>query len=358
MPYSTLKEKYDGFVLKIKKHPFFACLIFIFLICFLIFVYTHPLNTEYRKIARTSLPQVSAPDGTFTLTTEPDQGIMPVLSLIKNSKTSIDLVMYEFKDKKIADALIDAEKRGVVVRVLINQGYRGQEEKINEPAYAYLQSNGVSVRWTPNYFSLTHQKTMVVDKNEAFIMTFNFTPEYYETSRDFGILDKDINDVNAIEDTFNSDYFSEKKLSSNGDDLVWSPGSDQDMLLLINSAKKELDIYNEEMNDDRIVNALSFAAKRGIDVNIIMTYQSSWKAAFEELKDAGVHLHLFHGQKELYIHAKIIIADSVYAFLGSENFSYTSLNENRELGIFLSDETIINSLLQTFNDDWQEAKDF
>ena len=358
MPYSTLREKYQDFVLKIKTHPWYAFLGAVVLICFLFFVYTHPLNTGYARKVRTALPEVTMPNGTFTLTTEPIDGTVPILDMIKNSSTSIDLVMYEFKDKEIADALIDAEKRGVAVRVLINHGYEGKEDKINKPAYAYLQNNGISVRWTPAYFSLTHQKTLISDNNKALIMTFNFTPQYYKTSRDFGILDKDQNDVSAIENTFNADWSNEKAITLNGDDLVWSPGSDTDILLLINSAKKELDIYNEEMNDQRIINALSSAAKRGVNVNIVMTYQTSWKPAFEQLKNAGAHLHLFHGEKSLYIHAKMILSDQLYAFLGSENFSYGSLNQNRELGIFLSDPAIINSLIKTFTGDWKLAKDF
>jgi cardiolipin synthase len=358
MFYSTLREKYNDLVLKIKTHPFYFCLGAIFLICFLFFVYTHPLDTEYSRKVRAVLPMVATPAGTLTLTTLPDQGTAPVLDLIKNSSKSIDLVMYEFKDKEIADALIGASKRGVAVRVLINQGYQGKVEKINEPAYAYLSSQGVPVHWAPNYFNLTHQKTLIVDKNKAFIMTFNFTPQYYETSRDFGILDKDQNDINSIENTFNADWSDQKIRTSYGDDLVWSPGSDQDMLLIIGSAKKELDIYNEEMDDNRIINALLEAVKHGVSVNIIMTYQTSWKGAFQELKDAGVNLHLFHGEKGLYIHAKMILIDQTYAFLGSENFSYGSLDQNRELGIFLSDKAIINSLVSTFNADWQNAKAF
>jgi phosphatidylserine/phosphatidylglycerophosphate/cardiolipin synthase-like enzyme len=275
--------------------------------------------------------------------------------MIKNATSSIDLVMYEFKDKQIADALATAQKRGVTVRVLLNEGYYGKEEKMNEPAYSYLESGGIAVRFTPEYFALTHQKTLIVDQNKALIMTFNFVPEYYATGRDFGVLDTDQNDVRAIENTFEDDWTHQNVLPSNGDDLVWSPGVDENMLLIINSAKKELDIYNEEMEDSVITDALMNASKRGVNVNIIMTYQSTAKLAFEQLKNTGVNLHLFHGEK-FYIHAKMILADDTNAFLGSENFSYTSLNKNRELGIFLSEPSIISSLFNTFSLDWENAK--
>ena len=357
MEHKTLLDTYHNLVLKIKTHPIYALIGFAFLVGFLIFVYTHPLNTNYQKNAHAILPTIVVPDGTFTLITEPEQGITPVLNLIKNATSTIDLVIYEFKDKQIADALLAAQKRGVVVRVLLNQGYYGKEEKLNEPAYSYFKSLNISTHWTPAYFALTHQKTFIVDNNKALIMTFNLAPEYYPTGRDFGVLDTDQNDVRAIENTFENDWTEQNVLSSNGDDLVWSPGVDENMLVIINSAKKELDIYNEEMADSAITSALINAARNGVTVNIVMTYQSAAKTAFVQLKNAGVHLHLFHGQK-FYIHAKMVMADENKVFLGSQNFSYTSLNKNRELGIFLSDPIIINSLYKTFSTDWNNAKKY
>jgi cardiolipin synthase A/B len=347
-----------NFISKIKNHPSYAIFGAVFLICFLFFCYTHPLNTPAQKIVRRVLPNTVLPSGTITLLTEPDQDMSSVLQMIANAKNSIDLVMYEFTDKTIADALIAAEKRGVSVRVLLNGGYEGKMEKMNEPADAYLQNGGVPTHFAPAYFALTHQKTLVVDKNQTLIMTFNFAPKYYATARDFGVLDKNPNDVRSIENAFAADWNNQKTITDNADDLVWSPGSDTDMLLAIRSAKKELDIYNEEMSDQRIITALTNAVKSGVAVKIIMTYQTAWKNAFQELKNSGAELHLFHGEKGLYIHAKMILADQTSAFLGSENFSYGSLDQNRELGIFISNPAILNSLFQTFSKDWQNAKPF
>jgi phosphatidylserine/phosphatidylglycerophosphate/cardiolipin synthase-like enzyme len=358
MKHTTIAEKYWEFISKVKSHPIVAGVCVALVICFVLWAYTHPLQAPYSQISRVGLPTLNVPAGTFTLITEPAEGTAPVLSMINNAKSSVDLVMYEFQDKQIADALIADQKRGVAVRVLVDQGYFGKEEKINEPSYAYLASSGVAVHWAPNYFALTHQKTLIVDGREVLIMTFNFSPQYYATGRDFGVVDTDVNDVGAIKNTFTADWNNQKILPSNGDDLVWSPNSAPDMLLIINSAKKELDIYNEEMKDGRIISALIGAEQRGVAVKVVMTYATAWKLAFQELKSAGVELHLFHGEKGTYIHAKVIVADGSYAFLGSENFSYTSLDQNRELGIFLSDPTVINSLASTFSTDWQNAKEY
>ena len=135
------------------------------------------------------------------------------------------------KTPQIEAALLAAQNRGVNVRVLLNQGYYGAAATVNEPAYQYFQTNNIPVHWTPSYFALTHQKTMIIDNSEAIIMTLNFTPKYYSSDRNFAVVDNDQNDVSAIESAFSDDWNSKKDTALNGDDLVWSPGSATALLI-------------------------------------------------------------------------------------------------------------------------------
>ena len=64
------------------------------------------------------------------------------------------------------------------------------------------------------------------------------------------------------------------------------------------------------MNDPVVTSALAAAALRGVDVKITMTADSEWDHAFSRLARAGAHIRLYHGSKSLYIHAKVIVADS------------------------------------------------
>jgi phosphatidylserine/phosphatidylglycerophosphate/cardiolipin synthase-like enzyme len=114
------------------------------------------------------------------------------------------------------------------------------------------------------------------------------------------------------------------------------------------------------MADSDVMKALIEAAGRGVAVYVDMTGAAEWKWEFAELSTAGVHVRTYADADDapLYIHAKMIVADNTRAFVGSENFSETSLNENRELGIMISDSAIIKSLLKTFADDWRGATPF
>ena len=295
-----------------------------------------------------------------TLITEPAAGVTPVLTKINEAQHSIDLVMYELEDTQVETALAAAAGRGVTVRVLLNGSYYGKPDQPNQnaAAYSYLQAHHVAAKWTPGYFALTHQKTLLVDGSDALIMTFNLTPQYYADSRDFAVDDRDRADVAAIAATFNADWQYKKQSAAVGDDLVWSPGSESTMLALIQNAHTSLNIYNEEMNDATVTAALASAATRGVDVKVDMTYQSSWKAAFKTLAAAGVQVRTYAAKAPLYIHAKMILADGTRAFVGSENFSPTSLSKNRELGLVITNRTILNELTKTFTADWQAARPF
>ena len=295
----------------------------------------------------------AASGGELSLITEPQAGIAPILSAIGGARHEVDLVMYEDSDAQVDAALASDVRRGVKVRVLLNGGYHGAGFPQNKAAYAYLNAHHVPVRWTPSYFALTHQKTLLVD-GRAYIMTFNFTPQYYASSRDFGVLDAIPADDVAITTTFNADWNGKRITAPTGRDLVWSPGSQGPQVKLIDAAHGSLDIYNEEMDSAPIETALERAARRGVNVRILMTADSSWDSAFTQLVKAGVHIHLYAADASLYIQAKMILTPE-RVFIGSENFSSTSVNDNRELGLITTNSVIRASLRKTFDADYAGA---
>lgn len=292
----------------------------------------------------------------LSLIVEPSDGIAPIIDAIAHASSSVDVVLYQFEDPQVEQALAADEARGIRIRVLLNGGYYSKKESDdNDAAQRFLSSHGIDVAWTPSYFALTHQKTIVIDGDTAYIMTFNLTPQYYASSRDFAIIDRDTGDVSAIESAFNDDWNKDYIPAPIGSDLVWSPGSEQSLIALIDSAATSLDIYNEEMADTAVTNALCDAAKRGVAVKVVMTDQSSWHKAFATLSKAGVEVRTYSKKDSLYIHAKMIVADDKQAFLGSENFSSGSLKKNRELGIVFDDPAIIAQLESVFSNDFARA---
>ena len=115
------------------------------------------------QVSASAASAAPATPGQLTLITEPQNGIAPILSAITGAKHQVDMVMYEDSDSQVNAALVADVKRKVAVRVLLNGGYYSQGNFPQDAAaYSYLKAHGVPVRWTPKYFALTHQKTLIV----------------------------------------------------------------------------------------------------------------------------------------------------------------------------------------------------
>lgn len=290
----------------------------------------------------------------LTLIAEPQAGVAPFLAMIDAARRSVDLTMYEQFDQRVDRALAADARRGVDVRVLLNGGYYSEHEGTNAAAYAYLSAHGVHVRYTPTYFALTHQKTLTVDDSESAIMTLNFDGSYAST-RDFAILDRQPADVAAIVATFDADEAGRRIAPSRGTgDLLWSPGAAATVVSLIGSAARSIDLEDEEMDYAPATSALCAAARRGVAVRIVMTADSEWNSAFARLRGCGVSIRLYHGER-YYIHAKLLIVDGRRALVSSQNLSRGSLQNNRELGIVLTDRRIVGALARAFDADYANA---
>jgi phosphatidylserine/phosphatidylglycerophosphate/cardiolipin synthase-like enzyme len=260
------------------------------------------------------------------------------------------MTMYELSDATAEQILIADHDKGVRVRILLDHDYSGGS--VNQAAYSTLSAAGVQVAWA-NDSEIFHQKTVTVDDSESAIMTGNLTSEYYSTTRDFVVMDSQTADVAAIESVFDSDWSgTTPSPGPAGADLVWSPGSEPQLVALIDSAAHSVTVENEEMDSTAIEEALDNDARRGVKVTVVMTSDPEWDSAFSQLQSAGVHVVLYpNTASALYIHAKVIDVDNAKAFVGSENFSTSSLDYNRELGLITSFASVVGPLNTTLSGD-------
>jgi len=238
-----------------------------------------------------------------------------------------------------------------------------------------------------------HGKIIVVDgyTNEstraAMISTGNFDPTNLcdlaanpdSCNRDFSVKTTDSSVISALEKTFEQDllakpYDLQSILNTSGT-LNWpamsgqsrltaSPHSLTPTLKFISSATKSLQIENQYLEDPAMNDAIMAIAKKGIPVYVMVASATSfgrlnpvkdkskaqkWTSTFQAFDAAGVHTMIFDdemkvGTKPGYLHAKVILVDGKYAWVGSVNGSAESLNENREFGIFSDDTAFVNKL--------------
>ena len=310
-----------------------------------------------RPAATTTSTAASAPTttlGTTTTTTpsdlslmvEPQAGMTPIYDFMTSAQRSLDMTMYELSDPTAEQILVADHDRGVRVRVLLDHAFSGGS--VNQAAYATLSARGVPVAWA-NDSEIFHQKTITVDGSGSAIMTGNLTAQYYATTRDFVVMDRQPADVAAIESVFSSDWAGgAPSPGPAGGDLVWSPGSEQQLTALIGAATRSVVVENEEMDSTAVEDALAADARRGVAVTVIMTADSQWDAALSRLESSGVRVVLHPDTSSaLYIHAKAIDVDGSSSFIGSENFSTASLDDDRELGVLTSSADVVGPLNAT-----------
>ena len=311
-----------------------------------------------RPAATAASHKTQAPRGAFLRAlTEPEDGVGPIYRLITGARSSVELTMYELADPGAeADLAADAA-RGVDVRVILDQHL---EKSRNRGAYDYLSAHGVHVRWAPAGTTY-HQKTLTVDGTTSVIMTGNLVAEDYDGTRDFAVFDTNRADVAAILATFNADFAGRAITPPDGTDLAWSPTNAQGSVLsVINGTDRTLAVEDEEMDDPAVTGALAAAARRGVDVKIVMTADPKWDQALTELARAGAHIRLYPDNgSALYVHAKAIVADAGLpgqrVLVGSQNFSVASLDYNRELGILTGDQAVVAAISATLTGDYAGA---
>lgn len=284
---------------------------------------------------------------------EPDMGRAPIVSLLKNAKNSIQLVMYGFTDPALQHAMIEAKQQGKNVKILIEPNpYKAEGE--NDSAMHQLKAAHIEIL-TPNPdMKLTHEKTLLTDQNNALIMTFNFTRSTFSKERNFALLITDPAEIQEISRVFYADA-QHKNIAANQSNLVWSPNNSREKLLdFIKQAHSEIKIYAQDISDYQFIGALAKAARTGKSIKIILSQlkQDFPNRKLDYLRRAGVEIRF---SKNYLIHAKVIISDKERALLGSINFTRASINDNRELSVITQDRESVASLLKTFNDDWKDS---
>ena len=95
-----------------------------------------------------------------------------VLEVINNASKSIDLIGYGFQSQDIVQALVDAQKRGVEVRCVVD--HKRNQNKTSKSIIEYARKNNIQVRLNKHYH-IQHDKTMIIDGSIVETGSFNFT---------------------------------------------------------------------------------------------------------------------------------------------------------------------------------------
>jgi cardiolipin synthase len=132
-------------------------------------------------------------------------------------------------------------------------------------------------------------------------------------------------------------------------------------LLSIAAARKSILISNPYfLPDDRIIEALINAVKRGVQVIVLVpakidhpiTYRAS-RSGYGRLLLGGIQIYEY---LPALLHSKTMVVDDIWATVGSTNIDNRSFALNEELNITVYDRALAQRLEQIFNDDVKHSR--
>ena len=298
---------------------------------------------------------------------------------IDRAQHYVHLEYFMFANDKIGapvlEALVRAQERGVVCRVLIdhlgNIGYHG-------PVLRRLQAVGIRVHqmlpikpfaneW--NRADLrNHRKIVVVDGAIGYTGSHNLVEDTYHKRGNIRkgihyielvarVTGPVVRELNAV---FVTDWYSEKEelldagtapetrlpTQVTGDALCQvlpsGPGFEHNnnlmlFVALLHTARQRITIVNPYVvPDDSLLLALTSAAQRGVEVNLIVSelgdqflvYHAQC-SYYEELLKAGVRIFLY--RPPVILHSKFLIIDDDIGAIGSSNLDIRSFQLNLEV---------------------------
>ena len=332
-----------------------------------------------------------------------------MLKAIDEARDSINLETFIFDDdetgKKFADLLLKKRAEGVQVNVIYDSvGSLGTPvaffKRLRDGGVQVLEFNPVNPlkvrkKWRINHRD--HRKLLVVDGRIAFtggvnisgVYTSHLSPGSPESNK--GHAEKPWRDTHVmiegpavaeLQKHFIETWKWQKgpqlpdrtyfpPLKKEGDDLIMVIGSrmgEKNRLTYIMyysafvSAERYIHLTNSYfVPDDDTVDALTEAARRGIDVKVILpnkgdelTVFYAGRSYYKELLKAGVKLY---ERKGGVLHAKTAVVDDVWSTVGSTNMDMWSFANNYEMNAVILGKDFADEMEAMFEDDLKESKE-
>ncbi|MGV3741854.1 MAG: cardiolipin synthase [Burkholderiaceae bacterium] len=332
------------------------------------------------------------------------QTMHAMMDAIRGAKNHVNLETYIFDQDELgmqfADLLIEKQRAGVQVNIIYDSiGTLGVPaeffEKMRVAGISLTEFNPVNPLkrigpWRLN--NRDHRKILVVDGRVGFTGGVNIAQDYARSSlfrskgkanAELGWRDTHIQiegpAVSALqwlfldawtkqraEDLPDREYFP--RLAEVGSELVRviasEPGSDHEIykayILAMQQASKSIHITVAYFVPDvQVIQALTDAARRGVDVSIVfpsisdagLVYYAA-RSFYSELLAAGVKIYEFQAS---VLHAKTAVIDNAWSTVGSANLDLRSFLHNTEVNVVVLGTEFGNRMEAAFQEDLKNS---
>ncbi len=290
----------------------------------------------------------------------------PLVAAIDSARQRVDVAAYSLSLNSVRNALIDAHRRGVTVRMVM------ESENMDNSDPQKLVEAGIPVVGDRRE-GLMHDKFVVIDRAEVWTGSMNFTDSgaYTDNNNLVRIRSSQIaeNYTREFEEMFKDDIFGPEPGASTPNPLVlidgtlvdnyFSPddGAAKRITELLNNASESIYFLAYSFTNDEFGQVLIQKAGSGLTVSGVMEQEqvtSNQGTEYDPLSQAGIAVRL-DGNPDL-MHHKVFIIDGKVVILGSYNFSYSAENTNDENVLIIFNSQIAQLYLQEFQRVYNQAR--
>jgi cardiolipin synthase len=280
-----------------------------------------------------------------------------IIGELGRARHSIDLELYEFQRLDLAALLLDARDRGVTVTAI-----KDPSERSSTSVWAQLEQGGVKVVAFPlERMTIDHVKLLIVDGVRAIVGGINWGTHSPKNH------DVDVLATGPVVD--NLERVFKQDLALAGEPAVIpSPSADRTVEVLtthpgegiraavlaaIAAAHHTIDIEMFVLSDRLVLEALVRAARRGVDVRVLLDPTQPQNAAvFGQLLPAGAVVRFYRQFGDELLHAKLGIFDAAAVLFGSCNWSRSGFTRNHELDLLVREPRLALTFLSRMEQDW------
>jgi len=278
---------------------------------------------------------------------------------IDAARLSVDVAAYDFNLWLLRDALIHAEQRGVVVRLVM------ESDNMDNPEVQDLKDAAIPIRGDQRE-GLMHDKFMVIDRSQVWTGSMNYTVggTYNDNNDLISILSPQVaaDFTHEFEEMFADDRFGPDGLadtpypkliiSGTPVEVYFSPddGVANRIIELINGAEESIHFLAYSFTSNDIGEVIMEKAQAGLQVSGVMDQSqvTAQGSEYDPFKQANLDVRL-DGNGEGLMHHKLILIDHQYVITGSYNFTASAENSNDENVVIIDNESVAFRYLDEFN---------
>jgi len=289
-----------------------------------------------------------------------------LVEAIDQARLSVDVAIYDLNLWSIRDALINAHRRGVAVRLVTDS------DNMDEMEIQELKEAGIEVLGDRRE-SLMHDKFVIIDRSEVWTGSMNFTTggAYLDNNNLIRLRSSKLAEDYQLEfeQMFIEDRFSSGKapitpnpaVTVNGSliEIYFSPqdGTLAHILEVVSTAQESINFLAYSFTSDELAEALIERAGAGVTVKGVFDedqYHSNTGTEFDRLVNASIDVRL-DGNERL-MHHKVIIVDGEIVITGSYNFSNNAEYNNDENTLIIHNQDIARQFMENFQHIHEMAK--